>query len=844
MQTFMDTLLDNLRNHVPMVPDEYDGSYELVKATVAAYDEATIAGATHIDVELIYLMTVGTWDYSADKKREKIDASSALSDEKKMAIKNVLERIEEKARNGEYANSNENGGRIGMFGSGRKVFRVSDEVAKRLISALVKISSATDKEEARSIAEACFRFSIPDMQAGAASQILHCLKPDMFPILNGQGRTGYGRLLGWSQDAEDKAKKLENYIEACNEIDRFFTDKQIAVDNYRIVDVLLDEMYQNMKAAQAMNNRYNGRYIWKISHGYQTFDKKEKDHFLEERIVTMHGNTGKKQGERFKNEVKKGDLFYLCWGSKQVLLIGKIASDEILEIQKKDKSEGWVGRRYEVLYESQSNEKFSGTRDGWSPSGQTTLVKIDQDEQLNQLEHLVLVPYFSKTLAELFNENPQASIPQSKQKGETAVQTNDKIQLNTILYGPPGTGKTYHTAIYAVAICENKSVDEVKSEVEAKGYQAVYDRYQKLVDKGRVCFTTFHQSYGYEDFIEGIKPDVDENGNVTYRREDGVFKAFCFDFDEAWDQFIANVKKNGNKVTVKMKTKDRNLEWSESNQKFEIADWEKSKGQYYAGKSSVKALFEGTFERKNGSGSNDADKDTSAAILNKLQEEYGLENKVFIIDEINRGNISKIFGELITLIEDDKRGVASVVLPYEKKPFTVPKNIYILGTMNTADRSIALLDTALRRRFDFVEMLPEPEVLKDAVVDGVSVKALLEGLNERVEFLYDREHTIGHAYFKALLDAENCKDLSVLKSIFEKKIIPLLQEYFYDDYEKIKKVLVGNFMKEKGAPRGWEEADGEVKYEIDLKALQNADAACFKKMCATDEPEQSEASEE
>lgn len=157
---------------------------------------------------------------------------------------------------------------------------------------------------------------------------------------------------------------------------------------------------------------------------------------------------------------------------------------------------------------------------------------------------------------------------------------------------------------------------------------------------------------------------------------------------------------------------------------------------------------------------------------------------VAIIDEINRGNISRIFGELITLIEESKRGT-SVILPYSQTDFTVPPNLYILGTMNTADRSIAMLDTALRRRFDFIEMMPQPALLGEC--GGVDLCQLLTALNERIEYYYDREHAIGHAYF---MNNDGCiKSLDELREVFSTKIIPLLQEYFFDDYERIKLVL-------------------------------------------------------
>lgn len=303
--------------------------------------------------------------------------------------------------------------------------------------------------------------------------------------------------------------------------------------------------------------------------------------------------------------------------------------------------------------------------------------------------------------------------------------TTMKFDKNMILYGPPGTGKTYSSAIYAVAICDGRKVEDIK----AQDYSAVMDRYHELQEEGRVAFTTFHQSYGYEEFIEGIKPvmakgeDNNTGNDIKYDVFDGVFKAFC--------------------------------------------------------------------EKARTATSTSTSKDSPDATNGEDEKPY-----VFVIDEINRGNISKIFGELITLIEDTKReGLGEcipAILPYSGEEFTVPQNVYLLGTMNTADRSIALMDTALRRRFQFVELMPDADVLRAIGADdveGLDVAKMLEQINERITFLYDREHTIGHAFFTKLKDSPNIETLSM---IFQKSIIPLLQEYFYEDYQKIQLVLGDN----------------------------------------------------
>jgi hypothetical protein len=279
--------------------------------------------------------------------------------------------------------------------------------------------------------------------------------------------------------------------------------------------------------------------------------------------------------------------------------------------------------------------------------------------------------------------------------------------LNQILYGPPGTGKTYNTINHALAIINGKDVSDYTNAQKSNPSIREDDKneFDQLVLDGRIQFVTFHQSYSYEEFVEGIKVKINDAGDVYYEVEDGVFKKLC-----------------------------------------------------------------------------------------KTAEDNNGQNYVLIIDEINRGNISKIFGELITLIEDSKRlgrpEELKVKLTYsgsdENEPlFGVPDNLYIIGTMNTADKSIALIDSALRRRFTFIEYTADPSYLSEDV-EGINVRKLLEIMNDRIEYLLDRDHLLGHAYF---IDVKSKNELC---DVFRNKIIPLLEEYFYNDFEKIQKVLGDN----------------------------------------------------
>ena len=322
-----------------------------------------------------------------------------------------------------------------------------------------------------------------------------------------------------------------------------------------------------------------------------------------------------------------------------------------------------------------------------------------------------ILPELKEMWSKLINGEKNTETRDGGDEGENMKKEFDK---NVIFYGPPGTGKTYTTAKRAVEICKNESEEDLTD------YSEIMKKYNELKENNRIEFITFHQSYGYEEFIEGIKPivsneddesDSENSQEIKYEIVDGIFKKFCDEARKAQD---------------------------------------------------------------------------------KENNEY-----VFIIDEINRGNISKIFGELITLIETTKRAgkeeCISTKLPYSKEEFTVPDNVYIIGTMNTADRSIALMDTALRRRFKFEEMLTDYHLLEDIFVEDkgtkVNIGAMLKVINERIEYLYDREHTIGHAVFLELKENNN---IEKLENIFKKSVIPLLQEYFYEDYDKIRIVLGDN----------------------------------------------------
>lgn len=452
------------------------------------------------------------------------------------------------------------------------------------------------------------------------------------------------------------------------------------------------------------------------------------------------------------------------------------------------------------------------------------------------------------------------------------------MKKNLILYGPPGTGKTWHTHLYAVAIIEERPLEALKTEDPA----AVRERFATYRQQGLVEFTTFHQSYSYEDFIEGIRPVIEDDGGETegklaYRVEDGVFKRFCQQaetetFAESlredlsvfaglavnpspviwkvslaktgdnpvraeclanghirigWDAYGEDITEetrftSGGKGVLeafiqKMRVGDivvscysesmtdavgivtGEYEWHAeypTHKRLRKVHWlvKDIRQDILELNNGIKMTLSTVYQLKN------VNLHDLAAIIrahlpapSPAPSPVRRQNRVFIIDEINRGNIAGIFGELITLIEPTKRlGAAEALkvrLPYSRAEFGVPDTVYILGTMNSADRSLTALDIALRRRFAFERVAPEPGLLASRLLgdSGYTVADLLRTMNRRIAVLIDQEHCIGHAPFMDLPQGQVSAD--ELADIFRHAILPLLEEYFFEDWQKIRLVL-------------------------------------------------------
>ena len=458
------------------------------------------------------------------------------------------------------------------------------------------------------------------------------------------------------------------------------------------------------------------------------------------------------------------------------------------------------------------------------------------------------------------------------------LKRQNKMPLNQILYGPPGTGKTFETVAKALEVLDPVFLAE---HGDPDDRPLLKRRFDDLAKEGLIQFVTFHQSFSYEDFVEGVRAETDDaTGQLRYEVADGVFKRLC---DSARTRLVKEASDSldvtgrriwkvslGNYVTEGhiyeeciekgialigfgagadfsscKSTEDIQRTFSASGEQLTLDDYpikainmfarQMKKGDLVVvseGNLKFRAIGEITggyhrIDRDNGDTYNQCrdvrwlrvytpalpyetlmenrfsqttvyELRPGSINLDKLQTllkgreggEEAVKPRVLIIDEINRGNVSRIFGELITLIEPSKRANAAealeAVLPYSKERFSVPDNVHLIGTMNTADRSLAGLDIALRRRFEFIEMPPRPELLSGVVVAGVDIQTLLATMNRRIEVLLDRDHMLGHAYFMSL---QNGDDLASLATIFCNQVLPLLQEYFFEDWQRIAWVL-------------------------------------------------------
>lgn len=547
-------------------------------------------------------------------------------------------------------------------------------------------------------------------------------------------------------------------------------------------------------------------------------------------VYTGGPGSGKSWGEEGGyplTEPARGDIILVRTGRQRGRAIGIVQKNDYAETGIKEDN------RIHVLWISKADNGLASftAMQGLSKAGAATFRAFETSESYKRSFELI------GKLKDDSNEGESEDYEDAMEPGTESEK--HPHSLNQILYGPPGTSKTWHTINHALAIIDNKPVDQLEKESE-EVREGKLHRFNELKKNGQIEMVTFHQNYSYEDFIEGIRPVLAGDGqrSVEYELAEGIFKRICkraeenrrqseqasgesWDIDgllEAFAESIAEKLESGIDINL-FAPDDRSgatigaVHWTGDtfksvqlggtvrHQRLTRSVIKRDYEAFYYGDIKSREDIKPTYRSRRSYHGNaryyfelykqikdfhDNQWKTKAPVSVEKQ------NYVLIIDEINRGNIAKIFGELITLIEASKRigvGDATTVrLPNSDEDddnFGVPDNLYIIGTMNTTDRSIALLDTALRRRFDFVEMMPDPTLVPDDI-EGVNCQELLKVINRRIRILLDRDHQIGHTYF---MNIEKTRDLV---KAFKNKIIPLLQEYFYDDWKKIKLVLNNN----------------------------------------------------
>ena len=824
-----------LKDSHELIPDEHDGSYEMMRSLIKEYAKLESIDVCNVeDLNAIYSMAIGTWTQNVEKKKDAIDKTH-LPDDSKQRMREVIDKVWDNACYDKYSNKDSDAKgnvSVGMFGTGFYSFsKTSNDKARGFIQLCIDVSETDGYEFDR--AEKVFAEGIKGMQAASASVMLHCLKPYVFPIINGRNsNVNIYKDLGINLE---EPNNLVFYIQNSREIEKY-RNSNFSFKNYRVIDVVANDLYGEFwpSLEEYDPGITKEKYIELIKNPDITNDAKK------DVLYRFYQIGGQATCRQLSDKYGNAPAYYLSNATNLAKAIQKNTNCPVLPREEEN------SRFWPILF---VGRKTKGDEVG------TYLWKLRDP--------------LKEAIEELINEG----IIEEKRMN----QNSSVVSLNTILYGPPGTGKTYSTASYAVSICDGKPVGELGDRA------AIMSRFNELKEEKRIVFTTFHQSYGYEEFIEGIKPQLKtDSSDVGYKIANGVFKEFCnsarsvkvhtqdtslikeqpriwgmilestghsklkdqcfaegtirLGWDEVKDEDIEgdyvgdeSVSRNGKHMVDDFKNtmeigdivviektnksidaigvisgdyaydenathyaRNRKVTWLAKDIDQDMVKYLKAKGRQQMARFSLFSFDYIGMEAISEILENNSD---SSLSVEKESKPY-----VFIIDEINRGNISKIFGELITLIEDTKReggsDAASAVLPYSGEPFSVPSNVYILGTMNTADRSIALIDTALRRRFSFIEMMPNEDVL--AGINSISgqeldVARMLKVINKRIEFLYDREHTIGHAFFMGL---KNEPTLDKLATIFENSVIPLLQEYFYEDYQKIQLVLGDNAKKE------------------------------------------------
>jgi MoxR-like ATPase len=815
--------LDELKTAADIVPDEHDGSYELVRETVKSLSTVPIDQIDVNDLDMLYSMAIGTWAMGVENKTQRIN-SSHLSDVEKSRLSNILNRITQKSKQHQYQNKptdiNNDKYSIGMFGSGFGTFqKMSDKLsAQHFILLCIDLIDMNDDEAMFIKVNEAVNKGLSGMQSATVSIMLHCIKPNTFPIMN----SGVKEMASYfiSEGVKiTRPNSLNSYIRNVVQIKKF-RDEKCIFRNYRVMDLVMFKSNEN-----------NGQRIWTFSTGEKAFkwdefksegimaigwdeigdlksysSKKE----IKDKLNQLYGTNSTHVNDshalwQFKNDMKVGDYVFAKMGSKTILGLGIVTSDYSFGDNRNDYKHT---RKVEWKKVGQwiTDDKFAVK----------TLTDITPYKDFHEKLFNIVNDISNKSAKEpssnywWLNANPnewsfsnievgkEIDFTSSNDKGEKRkiYKNFENAKFGDIVIGYESGSTKSIVAIYKIS----KEHDGERLWFKKLENLVIPIKWQDLIKieefkNKKFQGTLFKLSQKeYDTINELIKEKMNLNILESYVKQNFLDEVFIESDHYNEIKFLLENKKNiilqgspGVGKTYAAKRLAYSLMKFKDNSRIEMVQFH----QNYSYEDFVMGYRpnEKGFELKTGVFYN---------FCIKASKDPNPENQYyFIIDEINRGNLSKIFGELLMLIECDKRDI-SYAVPLTYKPdtrFYVPENVHIIGMMNTADRSLAMIDYALRRRFCFIEMEPafQSKQFKEHLISKNIKTELIDKIIERIFDLNNdieddsnlgKGFRIGHSYF---CYPPTGADEKWYSNVIKYEIVPLLDEYWFDNPQEVEK---------------------------------------------------------
>lgn len=739
-------------------------------------------------------------------------------------------------------------GKIGYTGTGlNSISGLTNDQLEQVKEFLQKAFDVTTIEQAYQLCSHFESLNVPQVKAGIYSPWLYYINPKIFPISNNT-HDKFRKWLGLPNE-------YSSYIKEFGTLNQNIGEEELGPLDDFAHRFTTDEFYFDVESfVKKLNSTFKKTWRCATSNQWEHFKSRSvlSLNWLDNN--TDYSNLkkfdeGKMSTTRWVKQLSEGDLIFILDKYKYYGIAIARSRYKFKENDLEFGGRTWSCINIEFIHyldkpvEHQMNVTHTNPATFYELSG----LGFDEKSTLLFLRKSVpeAIERLSKYLNPLINEK------------YTSMEFYHMLPKNTILYGPPGTGKTYHSVSHAVSIIENKKLEDVVGE-NRESVKNRFEQYRNTGRIVFTTFHQSMAYEDFIEGIKPVEP-LEDDEFLSYEIQDGLFMRTCveatfnfiranfeqdktveelLDFNVLFDKLIDRISKTGSEkistktgswitatitsqgnISIKHEGRDKPYtvsrerlsklyekfpspeEISNINDSFRKTIGGSNSTAYWsvlneivklgktAGKKEVIVLASAdiAYEDKRKVVKNYWEKKDYSVVAIDQSNPY-----VFIIDEINRGNVAQIFGELITLIEDDKRmgrqETLFAELPYSKHYFAIPPNLYIVGTMNTADRSVEALDSALRRRFSFIEMVPLPGKLHPTT-DGIDLPKILRSLNNRLLILKDHDHTIGHAWLMGVANLEH------LKSVFGNKILPLLKEYFYNDYEKLGLVLGDAFFK-------------------------------------------------